>query len=243
VLPSSHGFIAAGRFTSEGADHAGLAVSRDGTDWEHIQSTEFQGGPSGDRYLTSLAETSAGTVLAGGSVGAGQTSSGAVWRSSDTLDWRPVLLPRADGYSSARVVSLTAGPLRTVAIVQSRTTGQPARYSSFSTADDGLTWEHGTDLDAASADEDVSIPLLAVRGEGFVLAATRGLPGRHVPLLMASGDGKRFAAQPLDHSFLAREGLTLSAVGVSGSKLLLAGVAGEGDQRKAFGIAVDMPEP
>lgn len=243
VLPSSHGFIAAGRFHSDGANHGGLAVSEDGNDWDHIQGNELQGTPSAGRSINSLAETPSRTVMAGGSVGEGQTSSGAVWISSDARNWRRVLLPRAEGYTDARVVSLTAGPLRTVALVEYSAAGRPDRYSSFSTANNGLDWEHGTDLDAPSADQDVSLPLVTVHGEGFILAATKGPPGQHVPVLMASGDGRQFTSLPATHGAFDREDLTLSAIGMAGSNLLVAGAAGPNDKRELFGIALEVPEP
>jgi hypothetical protein len=243
VLPSSHGFIAAGRFHSEGADHAGLAVSEDGEDWDHIQGNGLQGTPSSGRSITSLAETPAGTVLAGGSVGEGQMSSGAVWTSPDARNWKAVLLPGAEGYTDARVVSLAAGTLRTIALVEHSTAGKPDRYSSFSSADNGLTWEHGTDLEAPSPDQDVSTPLVTVYGDGFFLAATQGRPGHHVPLVMRSGDGRQFASVPANHDALNQEGLVLSAIGVAGGKLLVAGTAGPGNKRDAFGIALDVSAP
>lgn len=243
VLPSSHGFIAAGSFYADGANHAGLAVSEDGEDWEHIQGNELQGSATAGRDVTSLTETPAGTVLAGGSAGEGQTSRGAVWVSSDARHWKRVLLPRAEGYTDARVVSLTAGTERTVAVVENSTAGRPDRYSLFSTSDNGLAWEHGTGLDAPSADQDVSIPRVTVHGDGFFLAATHGPPGHHTPVLMASADGRQFAARPVQHSELDREGLTLSAIGIAGTKLLIAGVTGPGDKRELFGIALDVPEP
>lgn len=241
VLPSSHGFIAAGQYYSEGTNHAGLAVSQDGKDWDHIQSKELQGSPSGGRRISALAETSASAVLAGGSVDEAQTGSAAVWRSADARTWTAVLLPRAEGYANARVVSLTAGALRTVALVQSTATGKPARYSTFSSPDDGVTWEHGTDLDAGSPDQDVSPPRLAAHGAGFVLAATHGLPGHHVPLLMTSSDGRAFEVRTLDHDALHNEGLSVTAFGVAGKKLLIAGTYGPDGRREAFQIAVDVP--
>jgi hypothetical protein len=102
VLPSSYGFIAAGRYHADGADHAGLAVSKDGEDWDHVQGSGLQGTPSSGRAITSLAETPSGTVMAGGSVGEGHTSNGAVWTSPDARSWKAVLLPRAEGFTHGR---------------------------------------------------------------------------------------------------------------------------------------------
>lgn len=243
VLPSSHGFIAAGRYYSEGAGHAGLAVSDNGEDWDHIQGNGLQGTPSSGRSITSLAEAPAGIVLAGGSVGEGQTSSGAVWTSPDARNWTAVLLPRLEGYTDARVVSLAAGTLRTVALVEYSMAGKPDRYSTFSTADNGLNWEHGTDLEAPSPEQEVSIPLVTVHGDGFVLAATRGRPGHHVLVVMASGDGRQFASVPAKHEAFTREGLALSAIGAAGGKLLVAGTTGSGDKRETFAIGLDVPAP
>jgi hypothetical protein len=89
----------------------------------------------------------------------------------------------------------------------------------------------------------VSTPLVTVHGDGFVLAATRGRPGQHVPLLMASGDGRQFASLPANHDAFNHEGLVLSAIGMAGGKLLVAGTTGPGDKREAFGVALDVPGP
>lgn len=243
VLASSHGFLAAGEFHADGADHAGMAVSEDGTKWSHIQDSELRGKSSAGRHIGTLAETPARTVLAGGSVDDGQTSAAAVWASNDARTWKPVLLPRPDGYSDAHVVSLTAGISHTVAVVRSRVQGKPARYSTFSSGDNGLTWEHGTDLGASAADHEMSLPKLAVHGDGFVLLSTQGQPGRHAPVLFVSGDGKEFAARALVHDALDGEDPRISAVGVTGDKLLVAGSTGPAEEREPFGIAVDIPAP
>jgi hypothetical protein len=60
---------------------------------------------------------------------------------------------------------------------------------------------------------------------------------------MLSQDGKQFAARELSHSALDQEGLTLSAAGIAGKKLLITGMAGPADRREPFGIAVDVPAP
>ncbi|HAP90605.1 MAG TPA: hypothetical protein DCR15_13060 [Arthrobacter bacterium] len=243
VLPSSHGFLAAGWFTADGADHAGIAVSDDGAKWSHVQGSEFRGKPAAGRYIGSLAETPARTVLAGGSIDEGQLRTATVWASADARTWTPVLLPRAEGYTDAHVVSLTAGPSRTVAVVKHSSTGKPNRYSTFSSGDNGLTWEHGTDLDASSADQDVVLPRITVNGEGFVLLATQGPPRQHTPVLMVSDDGRQFAARPVDHTALEQEDLSVSAIGITGEKLMIAGATGPADRRESFGISIDVPEP
>lgn len=241
VLPSSHGFLAAGWFTADGSDNAGIAVSDDGAKWSHLQGSEFRGKPGAGRYIGSLAETPARTVLAGGSIDEAQLSTAAVWVSADTHTWTPVLLPRSDGYTDAQVASLTAGPSRTVAVVKHSSTGKPIRYSTFSSGDNGLTWEHGTDLDAPSTDQEVTLPRIAVNGEGFVLLATQGPPRHHAPVLMVSADGKQFAARAVDHNALEQEDLTVSAIGIAGKKLMIAGATGPADARESFGISIDVP--
>ncbi|WP_426226038.1 hypothetical protein [Pseudarthrobacter sp. DSP2-3-2b1] len=243
LLPSSHGFLAAGWFHADGADHAGIAVSEDGTTWSHVQGSGLRGSPSMGRYIGSLAETPGGAVLAGGSVEEEKVRTASVWVSSDARTWTPVPLPHAEGYTDARVMSLTAGPLRTVALVQHSSMGKPDRYSTFSSADDGLTWEPGTDLEAPSPDQDVAFPRIAVNGDGFVLVAAQGLPRRHTPVLMVSADGRQFAGAPLDHRALEQEDLSVSAVGIAGKRLMIAGTAGPADRREAFGISIDVPEP
>ncbi|WP_146187467.1 sialidase family protein [Arthrobacter sp. HMWF013] len=242
VLPSSHGFLAAGWFHADGADHAGIAVSEDGTTWSHVQAGALRGKPSMGRYIGSLAETTGGTVVAGGSIDEGTLRRASVWASPDARTWTPVLLPRAEGYPDARVMSLTAGPLRTVAVVQHSSTGKPDRYSTYSSADDGLTWEHGTDLDAPSPDQDVTAPRIAVKGDGFVLVATQGVPRRHTPVLMVSGDGRQFAGVPVDHEALEQENLSVSAIGIAGKRLMIAGITGPADKRESFGISIEVTE-
>ncbi|HCN20936.1 MAG TPA: hypothetical protein DIT15_01545, partial [Arthrobacter bacterium] len=117
------------------------------------------------------------------------------------------------------------------------------RYSTFSSGDNGLTWEHGTDLDASSTDQDVALPRITVNGEGFVLLATQGPPRQHTPVLMVSGDGRQFAARPVDHTALEQEDLSVSAIGITGEKLMIAGATGPADRRESFGISIDVPEP
>jgi hypothetical protein len=241
VLPSSHGFLAAGSYYTDGTNHAGLAVSEDGDSWSQVQSGELRGSSTAGRSIAALAETPARAVLAGGYIEEPQGSSPAVWASVDAQTWKAVSLPRSEGYVDAKVVSLTPGPLRTVAVVQSRASGKPARYSTFSSGDDGLTWEPGTDLDVVSPEQDLTAPRVVPNGEGFVLLATQGPPGHHAALLMLSQDGKQFAARELSHGALDHEGLTLSAAGIAGKKLLITGTAGPADGREPFGIAVDVP--
>jgi hypothetical protein len=243
VLPSSHGFLAAGSYYADGATHAGLAVSEDGDAWSHVQSRELRGAPSAGRFISALAETPTRTVLAGGSIEEDQRSTAAVWASEDVETWRTVVLPRAEGYSHASVVSVVAGPLRTVAVVQSRASGKPDRYSTFSSSDNGRIWEQGTDLDAQAPEQDLTAPRLVANGEGFVLVATHGPPGRHTPVLMLSQDGREFTTRDLDHSALDHEGLTISAVGIAGKNLLITGTAGPVDGREPFALAVDVPAP
>ncbi|MCO4256955.1 hypothetical protein, partial [Pseudarthrobacter cellobiosi] len=176
-------------------------------------------------------------------IGGSRLSTAAVWSSPDARTWTPVLLPRADGYADARVVSLTAGPSRTVSLVQQSSAGKPVRYSTYSSGDNGLTWEHGTDLDAPSSDQEVAFPRLAVNGEGFVLLATQGRPRHHTPVLMVSGDGRQFSARPVDHTELEQEDLSIYAIGIAREKLMIAGATGPADGREPFGISIDVPEP
>lgn len=140
-------------------------------------------------------------------------------------------------------MSLTTGPSRTVALVQQSSTGKPIRYSTYSSGDNGLTWEHGTDLDAPSSDQDVALPRLAVNGEGFVLLATQGPPRHHTPILMVRGDGRQFAARPVDHTALDQEDLSVSAIGIAGEKLMIAGTTGPADRREPFGVSIEVPAP
>ncbi|QHK19267.1 hypothetical protein GU243_05320 [Pseudarthrobacter psychrotolerans] len=112
-------------------------------------------------------------------------------------------------------MSLTAGPSRTVAVVKHSSTGKPARYSTFSSGNNGLTWEHRTDLDPAHA-----------------------RPGTGAPPA-----GRQFAARPVDHTALEQEGLTVSAIGIAGEKLMIAGKTGPADRRESFGISIEVPAP
>ncbi len=243
VLPSSHGFIAAGSFRTDGANHAGIAVSDDGTKWSHIQAAELRGKQSANRHIWALAETPASTVLAGGSVSDGLSSTATVWTSPDAQAWTPVFLPRADGYTNASVVSLTAGPSRTVAVVSQSTSGKPTRYSTLSSSDNGMTWEPGTDLDPPSTDQGTEVPHVALHGEGFVLLTAQGPPLRRTPVLMVSRDGKQFVARPMSHPALEKEHLSFSALEVAADKLMVAGSTGPADRRESFGISIDVPRP
>ncbi len=160
VLPSSHGFLAAGWFHADDADHAGIAVSDDSAKWSHVQGSGFRGKPSAGRYIGSLAETPARTVLAGGSIEEGQVVRQQCGHPLTPGSGRRCFSP-AEGYTDAHVMSLTAGPSRTVAVVKHSSTGKPARYSTFSSGDNGLTWEHGTDLDPPTPDQELALPRLA----------------------------------------------------------------------------------
>ncbi|TAP43988.1 hypothetical protein [Arthrobacter sp. S39] len=241
VLPSRHGFLAAGSYDTEGATHAGLAVSEDGDSWSEVQSAELRGAPTAGRSIGSLAETPSGTVLAGGSVDDHEQSDATVWASTDAHTWKPVQLPRPEGYATAQVVSLTPGPLRTVAVVHSSGPGKPARFDIFSSGDDGRTWEQGPALEATSQEHSVARPRLAANGDGFVLLATRGPAGQAEAVLMLSKDGREFTTKDLGHDAFDQEGLAVSAVGVAGKKLLVTGVSGPPEARRPFGIAVDVP--
>lgn len=243
VLASSHGFLAAGWFTAEGANHAGMAVSSDGVTWSHSQDRQLRGTPSAGRSIYALSETPARAVLAGGSIAEGQSSTAAVWTSPDAQTWTPVLLPRAEEYTDARVESLTAGPLRTLAVISQSSAGKPTRYSTFSSSDNGATWDHGTDLTAPSAGQGTGVPRIAVQGNGFVLVATQGRLRQHTPVLLVSGDGMQFVARPLNHKVLEQEDLEVSALTVAANKLIIAGSVGPADRRESFVISTDVPHP
>jgi hypothetical protein len=113
VLPSSHGFLAAGSYYTDGANHAGLAVSEDGEAWSQVQSGELRGSASAGRSIAALAETPARTVLAGGYIEESQGSSPAVWASLDAQTWKTVSLPRAEGYVDGTVPATPRSPAAT----------------------------------------------------------------------------------------------------------------------------------
>jgi hypothetical protein len=60
---------------------------------------------------------------------------------------------------------------------------------------------------------------------------------------MVSADGRQFAGVPVDHKALQQEDLSVSAIGIAGKRLMIAGITGPADKRESFGISIDVPEP
>ena len=241
VLPSSHGFLAAGRYEADDIINAGMSRSEDGEAWNRVWTHEFTGTATQDRGITSLAETPTTAVLAGGYIDAGGVQQAVVWASSDTRDWKTGRLPTPEGFRSASVVSVTAGAKAAVALVEARSPGQPPRYVMYSSEDDGASWRQGSIIQETSRNHTTSQPHLLAIQDGFVLIATQGEQRRQKPILLTSKDGRDFSQRQFSHPAPDGEDLNVSAVGLSDGKLLIAGHTGPSDARNPFCIQAEAP--
>ncbi|UVJ37883.1 hypothetical protein [Arthrobacter sp. CJ23] len=241
VLPSSHGFLAAGSYEADGTTNAALATSEDGRSWNRVWTPEFKGTAIEDRAITSLAETSTAAILAGGHLNSRGKQLPVVWTSPDAQSWKTATLPVPDGFDNASVVSVTAGAKAAVAVVAASRPGRPTRYVTYYSGDDGGTWSAGTSVTESGTEQKTAPPEVLAVGDGFVLVTSQGKAHNKKPLLLASADGRTFAPHRLSHPVLAGENLDISAAGTAGGQLLIAGHTGPDENRIPFCISVGLP--
>ncbi|WP_426995906.1 hypothetical protein [Pseudarthrobacter sp. N5] len=60
---------------------------------------------------------------------------------------------------------------------------------------------------------------------------------------MLSADGRDFQEESISHDALEGQDLDFSAMGITDRKLMIAGHTGPLQRRKAFSLALDVPQP